>query len=160
MGHYSPAQICEDGHIINSNMEEFPEKNQKYCDQCSQPTINSCPHCKTYIRGDYIEIGLVDFSEDKAPSFCHECGKPYPWIENSINAMIELMEYEGTFTDDDKEDMKKAIVDISNDSSRTELGVLKIKKAYKHISPEMKKIFTNIISTIVAEKAKQELGLK
>jgi len=102
---------------------------------------------------------VISFTAYEVPSFCHECGHPYPWIQNSIDAMMELMEFENAFTDRDKEEMKNALIDISNESSKTELGVTKIKKAIHQVSPTMKDIFIRIIINIASEKVKRDLGL-
>ena len=159
MGYYRTAQICEDGHTVNPNIEEYPETNQKFCDKCGQSTITKCPSCQTSIRGEYVIEGIVNCTPYEVPPFCYNCGNPYPSIQNSIDGMMELMELEASFNESEKQEMQKALLDISNDSSRTEIGVLKVKKMYKKISPTTKNIFTNIVVNIATEKAKQELGL-
>jgi len=50
---YDTAQICMNGHVINSMSKSHPEHNKKFCDKCGAPTINNCPKCNTPIRGHY-----------------------------------------------------------------------------------------------------------
>ena len=50
---YDIAQICINGHVINSMSKSHPEHNKKFCDKCGAPTITNCPKCNTPIRGHY-----------------------------------------------------------------------------------------------------------
>ncbi len=54
-GRYDTAQICMNGHIINSMSKSHPEHNKEFCDKCGARTITKCPHCNTPIRGHYHE---------------------------------------------------------------------------------------------------------
>jgi hypothetical protein len=45
MSYYHTAQICLNGHIINESIEEYPEKNEKFCSLCGSETITECPSC-------------------------------------------------------------------------------------------------------------------
>ena len=52
-GRYDTAQICINGHIINSMSISKPEHNKKFCDKCGEPTITNCQNCNAPIRGYY-----------------------------------------------------------------------------------------------------------
>jgi hypothetical protein len=52
-GWYDTAQICINGHIINSMSKSHPEHNKKFCDKCGAQTITNCPNCNAPIRGYY-----------------------------------------------------------------------------------------------------------
>ncbi len=54
-GWYDTAQICINGHVINSMSKSHPEHNKKFCDKCGEPTITNCPKCNAPIRGHYHE---------------------------------------------------------------------------------------------------------
>ena len=45
------AQICTNGHIINSVSISHPEYNRKFCDKCGAPTITNCQKCNSPIKG-------------------------------------------------------------------------------------------------------------
>lgn len=36
MGWQDTAQICLNGHLINSYYQDSPHNNQKYCDKCEK----------------------------------------------------------------------------------------------------------------------------
>ena len=50
---YDTAQICINGHVINSMSISHPEHNKKFCDKCGALTITNCPKCNTPIKGHY-----------------------------------------------------------------------------------------------------------
>ena len=52
-GWYDTAQICMNGHVINSMSISHPEHNKKFCDKCGAPTTTNCPKCNTPIKGHY-----------------------------------------------------------------------------------------------------------
>ena len=41
--HYDLAQICENGHTVNSMARDYPTSNQDFCDKCGTPTMTQCP---------------------------------------------------------------------------------------------------------------------
>jgi len=45
MGIYHLAQICKNGHVINTCADIHPERNQKYCEKCGALTITHCENC-------------------------------------------------------------------------------------------------------------------
>ena len=56
---YDTAQICTNGHVVNSMSKSHPEHNRKFCDKCGAPTITNCQNCKAPIRGHYHEPPIV-----------------------------------------------------------------------------------------------------
>ncbi|KUO74438.1 MAG: hypothetical protein APF81_14535 [Desulfosporosinus sp. BRH_c37] len=52
-----------------------------------------CMECSAIIRREIHYDGVSDRGENKQPSYCHECGKPYPWTSERIMALIEMVEY-------------------------------------------------------------------
>jgi hypothetical protein len=64
----------------------LPENNKKYCKECGEKTIDTCPNCNHSIRG--ARAGMVGFVN--APAYCEECGNPFPWTETRIRTAIQL----------------------------------------------------------------------
>jgi len=148
------AQICLNGHVINTLAREYPETNQPFCAKCGSKTITTCPSCNTPIRGKYIIPGILDLaSEYSKPGYCYKCGKPYPWTESSINAAKELADTLDDLSDNDKVELKQSIQDLSQDSPRTPVAEAKFKKIMRKVGKEtfegMKSILTDIISESV-----------
>jgi hypothetical protein len=87
--YYDLAQICQNGHVINSMARDYPNSNQDHCDRCGDPTIVACPSCNSGIRGHYHVPGVIGFSQYTAPAFCYKCGKPFPWTAAGLTAAEE-----------------------------------------------------------------------
>ena len=157
-GSYDLAQICLNGHVINSYARSSPGFNQKCCVKCGAATVTSCQHCKSDIRGKYNSqdafsvIGIYH-----TPSFCHECGKPYPWTEMKIEAARELAQELEGLTPEEKEALTKSIDDIVSDSPRTALGATRFKKIMMKVGKEGVSALKNILVDIVSEAAKKTI---
>ena len=70
------AQICLNGHLVNSDYYGDTDLNKKFCTECGAKTIIECKYCKTKIVD---ESGYND--PNAVPKYCSNCGKPYPWTE-------------------------------------------------------------------------------
>lgn len=83
-GDFDVAQICLNGHVINSFVETLPGNNRRFCKECGEATITNCPACDAPIPGSYAG-GYVSIDPEKpaldyrAPDFCEECGTAFPW---------------------------------------------------------------------------------
>lgn len=65
--------ICRSGHIQ-------PQRGNKFCAKCGQPTIEKCESCGSAINGAHIDSGQFSpMPESKRPAYCEDCGKPFPW---------------------------------------------------------------------------------
>ena len=120
---YDVAQICLNGHVINAYAKTHPEHNEKYCSKCGKETIMRCPSCYKDIRGNY-HIPEVYLPEYEIPKWCYECGKPYPWTLEKLQAAKELTNEIENLTDDEKELLKTSLEDIVSDNPRTQLGAI------------------------------------
>ena len=77
-------QVCVNGHPITDSYEGNPQLRQDRCTECGAETITACPSCGTRIRGDYKVEGIVSMTGISDPNeFCHDCGEPYPWQDDS-----------------------------------------------------------------------------
>lgn len=159
MGWYDVAQICLNGHIITNMAKKHTEHTQKFCDKCGAKTITECSQCKTPIRGyfhsEVVVIGISD-EELKPPKYCHNCGKPYPWTENKLKKVKELIDSQKKLKKEEKERLKEAIqncveeIDMDLNSSIIKNTLPKIEKT----AVEMVK---NILADILSEAVKKQI---
>src|SRR5450432_4188033 len=84
---YDVAQICMNGHVINSSSLDEPQFNQKFCARCGEETTTVCPACRFPIRGRYRNSMPLNYT---APAFCINCGNSYPWLRAKKNAAHAL----------------------------------------------------------------------
>lgn len=110
--YYDLAQICMNGHVINSMANDYPQSNQAFCSDCGEKTITACPSCNTNIRGYYHVPGVIGFSNYSAPSYCYSCGSPFPWTVTRLEAASELADELEGLSDDEKESLKSSLPEL------------------------------------------------
>ena len=92
-------------------------------------------------------------------SFCHNCGRPYPWTETGLKAAQELADEQDQLTETEREQLKKSISQLVKDTPQTELAIFRYKKLVGKISKTAAATLNNIIATIATETVKKLLGL-
>lgn len=152
---YDTAQICLNGHIINKSTIDSPQHNQKYCAKCGSLTITNCQSCNTAIRGYYHMEGVYGFDDYSLPSFCHNCGKSYPWTEAKIKAAQELAFELDNLTQEEKENLNKSLHDIIRDTPETTVAATRVKKLFAKAGKGVAEGFKNILVDIISEAAKK-----
>jgi hypothetical protein len=86
---YDTAQVCLNGHVVTSMSQSSPERLRKFCEKCGEPAITACPTCHQSIQGFYLNSMVIGLRYE-LPAFCGECGKPFPWTEQRLEAAREL----------------------------------------------------------------------
>lgn len=157
-GYYDVAQICLNGHVVNEYFREYPQHNQDFCDKCGEPTVSTCPSCKTDIRGYYHVPGVVGGGGmGSAPNFCHKCGKPYPLVDRKIQAISEMADELEELTEDEKDKLRNSLDDIVAETPRTEVASLRMKKILKKLGKESYESIKSILVDIASEAVKKSL---
>ena len=156
---YHIAQICLSGHMINNGWDEFPDSNKTYCDKCGAKTITACPSCGHSIKG-YQEIeGFVDFEPTPVPSYCDNCGKPYPWTQTAIEAIESMIMEDLSITDDEKNKLASSIPDLLVETPKTILSVARFRKALSSMGKFAADGIRQLIIEFGCEYAKKNLFL-
>ncbi len=160
MGYYKNALICLNGHVISDNIGDYPEFAEKYCNICGAETITKCLKCNTNIRGEYYVEGVVCLGEEpKAPSYCFNCGNPFPWTEDALEAARIAIDEDERLNSEDKEKLKMSLPDLIADTPRTSLAAARMKKAFLHVGNFNKEILMKFIVSSCCEAAKSQLGM-
>ncbi len=153
------AQVCLNGHPINSTVCANPKLNRKFCDKCGQPTILACSNCNTLIRGYSGDEapGIAYTFEYEPPAYCHECGLPFPWTAARIKAAKDLTaELEG-LTEDERGVLAASINDIVRDSPQTSVAATRLKKILAKVGKHGGAALLDIIKGVASEAAKKIL---
>src|SRR5258708_3342166 len=159
MGYYDTAQVCLNGHVITDRYRSYSEFQKSFCDKCGQATIVQCPSCKRDIQGEYVVEGVIGFGgEPKAPSYCHSCGKPYPWTAAKINAAQAMADEIDELSDADKILLKTSIAQIAVDSPMSEVAVVRIKKILPKIAKGLGDVLRKLIIDVASETIKKSSG--
>jgi len=155
--YYDVAQICMNGHVVNSMAKDYPKSNQDYCSECGEKTITNCPDCNSNIRGYYHIPGVIGFSDFNTPAYCYNCGSPYPWTISRLEAALELAsEFDG-LTNDEKEQLKQSLPDLIKNSPKTVVAETRFKKIMKKTGKESYEGMKSILIDVVSETVKKTL---
>ena len=154
---YDTAQICINGHVINSQSVHRPEHNREFCDKCGVPTITNCPKCSSPIRGYYHvpPMGTLDYTDLPLPSFCPHCGEPYPWTETKLKAARELTDLLKELSPEERETLKKSFDDIVRDTPQTTVAANQIKRIAAKLGKAAAKQLRELVVDIASETAKK-----
>lgn len=150
---YDTAQICLNGHVVNTSAASSPESNQKYCVLCGSETITACPDCNTTIRGDYKVHGLIIAIDYDKPAYCNSCGKPFPWTVIGLEEASKLADTFKKLSQKEKQQLKDSFPDLISDTPKTIVAVTLfnelMKKAGQGACDGMKQILFCIVSEAV-----------
>lgn len=155
---YDLAQICVNGHVINSMAATSPSHNKKFCDECGAETMTACKNCSASIKGTYhypsiIAVGLGY----EPPKFCDNCGQPFPWTVNKLNAAAELTKLADNLDADEKIDLNKSIEDLVKETPNVPVAQVKVKKYLAKAGQEIKQGMRDILVDVVSETIKRTI---
>lgn len=115
----------------------MPQFREKYCSICGEQTITKCPHCDSSIRGSYYEPDVLGDFEYAKPSFCHKCGKPFPWTERYLQAASELMGLSGELEDAELTQFKTDLDSLMKDTPKTKVASFRVKTILGKVGKEI-----------------------
>jgi hypothetical protein len=157
--YYLTAQMCSNGHHTTSRLESSPALGAKYCPKCGEAMFHQCPACGSNIRGDYEVPGIIGLSgRYKPPSYCHNCGAPFPWTARRIEAATDLAKESEHLSEEEVKTLGQSIVDLSRDSPRTELAAIRYNKLAKKAGTLIGDGLNKIVISLATEGAKKLLG--
>jgi hypothetical protein len=112
-GNFFPAQICLHGDVITADGRDLMGadgrvgiRKDEHCQKCGSRCVTHCESCKAPIRGkrtmsheDYVRPSFVP------PSFCYNCAKPYPWMEDRLQTARDLLWNDDHLSLEDRENL-------------------------------------------------------
>lgn len=156
---YRTAQICINGHVITDDIT-YRELMAARCKDCGAETLIHCPSCGTAIRGRYYVPDVFSVGDGyHAPSFCHKCGKPFPWTAAKVQAWNELIEESGGLSKEEQERLARSINDLIADTPQTNVAVMRVKKWLMKTGNIVGPSVRQIIVDIGTEAVKKSMGL-
>jgi len=166
---YRFAQICINGHIRTDEEMNNTTLLDKFCQQCGKEIISSCQDCKTEIRGrqEVYEPSLLMVSNRPSrlsifyekPLYCHNCGKDFPWLESTVNQIIDLVKVENKLSEEDCKQLRNYIVELSKNSSESKIAAIKFNEIISKfkLSSNVKNIMKGIVISIITDVATKKL---
>ncbi len=148
-------QVCRNGHEVTASLRAHPEYGQKFCAECGAPTIEACPGCSKAIRG--FNWAGSSLYAPLVPSYCEQCGAPFPWTASRFQAIAELISDLDKLSPDEQAALKGAVGDIATDSPRTDLGLHRFRKLASKSGQAVGGVLYKMAIDIATEAAKKGL---
>jgi hypothetical protein len=145
--------ICLNGHVIRDLTSSPP----RYCGRCGAGVISSCPACGEEIR-DSLPEGVAVTYRGRAPAFCQECGKPYPWIEARLEEATKLIDM-SEVPRAEKEALREDLGALTGDAPGSNVAAIRVKKFLAKASAETASALRSILVEVATEATKKMLGL-
>jgi hypothetical protein len=153
------AQLCLNGHLIVGSVKRHPDFAAQFCEKCGSPTITSCQKCDWPIRGISPTAWMADMGPYRPPSFCGECGTPFPWTKTALDAAKSLTDEQDSLTAEEKAELKTSIENMTSDTAVTPVAAGKFKTLLKKMAPQAGEMLKSVVLTIATGEAKRWLGL-
>ena len=141
MKEYDTQQVCENGHQITVGCNNiYPEQRKDFCPNCGEATLTKCPDCSADIQGVPFEVETDwngrqlyrrTMSSVDVPSYCMNCGKPYPWTRKKIVTAIQILTEFGNLEQAEKATIERDVENIAKDAPESELSARRIDRILK-----------------------------
>jgi len=151
-GRFYDAQICIKGHVKSYSGVDVAR--WKFCDKCGAVCIDECPECKMPIRG---QVFRRTDRRCQRPAFCHACGHPYPWMEDTLDTARELLDNDDHLSLDERNQLWDLLKYVMSDPkadlapAKTKLINVKLGKAGAYVRDAV----LDLMAKYAAEMSKQ-----
>lgn len=153
MGTQCKQSVCLNGHQVTDTLN--PNRVvDGYCEQCGAKLIDSCPNCNYPIEGFYEPDGMIigrrPNDTTPVPKYCKKCGKPYPWTQDSLDALNEVIQL-SNLSIEDKEYLKASTPDLLADTPKTKVAIIKWKTIGKSLLSLAHDVFVDVASESIVK---------
>ena len=146
-------ETCLNGHVTSHYVGSGFESRQPFCSKCGAATITDCPSCKAAQIGSPVEsMGIPNKHPD---AYCWKCGKPYPWTEQRLAAITEMVKEEEHLSEEDKQLLTSSLSDLTSDSPRTALAATRFKRIVGKTGIVFKNAMYKFLVDCTSETAKK-----
>ncbi len=152
---YHTALICENGHVLSSNLEG--ELNPpSHCPDCGTQALRQCTGCGKPIRGQRYTLPgftLPGFAPWPRPAFCHACGEAFLWTEAQRQALLDLVDEAEGLGDDDRKALREILPDLGIEGPRTRFAALRALSLLRKLGGGVKDAVYRAMVDICSETA-------
>ena len=160
MGYYRTAKICLNGHKITDNVEGF-DNHDNFCSQCGAEAITKCEFCGATIHGIYfVPCYVGKYAPIPVPSFCYNCGKPYPWTETFLKTADEMVDMFDELSTEQKQQLKDTFPNLIVETPQSKLAALKAAKLINGLQSFGKDIFVKLLQDNIVQSLFTLMNIK
>ena len=147
------AQICLAGHVMTDTAMTTPEHRKKFCPHCGKRTIMACAACGGPIQGDYLNSYTITATY-RAPYFCQDCGKPFPWTRAQKQAARHLIDLLDNLSDEERAAFKTDIDSLMHDGPKTKVAAHRVQGLLAKAGGAARATLIEVISESISKTAK------
>jgi hypothetical protein len=155
--YYDVAQVCINGHVVNSSARDYPDLNAPHCEKCGAKTITVCPACQTSIRGYYHVPGVLGVGGYTPPAFCYQCGTAFPWSATALQAAKELADELDSLNAEEREQLKQSLDQLVRTTPQTPVAEARFKRIMKKAGKEGVDAMRSVLTAILSETVRKTL---
>lgn len=100
-------------------------------------------------------IAFLGTSHYRAPAFCHNCGRAYPWTDSKIEVAKELIALAEKLGDAEKAALTADLPDLVRDTPRTQVAATRFKKLATKVGGGITSALRDIVVDVASEAAKK-----
>jgi hypothetical protein len=89
------------------------------------------------------------------PSFCEDCGSPYPWTQSKLVAARELIELSDDIEAYDKEILVAGLPDLARETPKTKVAATRFRKIAVRLGGSVASALRDIAVDVASEAAKK-----
>lgn len=102
-----------------------------------------------------MTLGYIDCTPYIVPSYCCDCGKPYPWTQLQLEAISELVEFDDQLSNEDKHYINTNISSITTETPKTKVVATKLNAFLRKAGSATTSAIRDILVDIASESAKK-----
>lgn len=156
--YYETALICLNGHVLDTAIEGGPPPARR-CPECGAETRSTCEGCGKAIHGHLFVPGVLGGDPYQQPTYCHDCGAAYPWTTRRLEALRELIREMDGLSGEERERLALSLDDLIAETPKTEVAVIRLKKALTKVGAEAAAAAKRILVDIASQTVKKSLGI-
>ncbi len=155
---YDSVQICLNGHLINLQAWTKYQFNKKYCPECGNRVISSCQKCEAPIKGQYLKDDIKNDATWIRPSYCENCGEPFPWTIKAVEAAKEVTYGLKLLSDEQKKEVDEDIDDMVRNTPRALVAAMRFKKTLEDAYGQIPQLYHDALLLAVTISIRLFLG--
>jgi hypothetical protein len=151
---FDAALVCSFGHVVNIAVNRFPHRVETRCSRCGSEVIRACAACETPIRGAEVELGSEGVfltgspRSYRAPAHCHNCGEPFPWIQEILRYAEEQA---SALSPSELVEYKKSLEMLAREHPASPGAAVAVRRLHEQLANEGVEMIRAVLANILGD---------